>query len=366
MPPLAGLHVLDFSTLLPGPLATLLLAEAGARVTKVERPQAGEEMRHYPPRFGALGAPYALLNRGKRVVALDLKDATDRAEVMRLVAEADVLVEQFRPGVMARLGLDAGRLQAVNPRLVYCSITGYGQTGPKRDKAGHDLNYIAESGLLGLSFGPADRPAVPPALVADIAGGAYPAVLNILLALAAREKTGKGAVLDVAMADNLYPFAFWALAQGFAGGRWPGNATDLLNGGTARYRIYQAGCGRHLAVAAIEEKFWATFCDVIGLGEALRPMAVAQDKVAAVVAALLATRSAADWMAAFAGKDACVSLVASLDEAVADPHVVARRLFAASVSDGAGAVMPALPVPVASCFRAAPESEAPAPALPCR
>src|SRR5262249_15319137 len=214
MRPLEGLFVLDFSTLLPGPLATLLLAEAGAEVVKIEPPGRGEEMRSHAPTWGADGASFALLNRGKRSIALDLKDPAERARLQPLVARADVIVEQFRPGVMARLALDYDSVAKINPRIVYCSISGYGQTGPKRDDAAHALNYIGDTGLLGLSMGDRSRPVLPPMLIADIAGGAYPAVLNILLGLEERRRTGRGRHLDVAMSDNLFPLMFWAIGEG--------------------------------------------------------------------------------------------------------------------------------------------------------
>ncbi len=270
MQPLQDITVLDFSTLLPGPLASLLLAEAGARVIKVERPDIGDEMRHYPPFLGGQSALFSLLNRGKESLALDLKAPGGRAELEDWLDRADVLIEQFRPGVMARLDLDYQSLSRRFPRLIYCSVTGYGQTGPKAQVAGHDLNYIAETGLLSLSMGPQASPVVPPALIADIAGGAYPAVMNILLALLARNRTGRGAHLDISMTDNLFPLMWWALGQQAATGQAPGNADNLLTGGTARYRLYPTQDGAVLAAAPIEDRFWRTFCDVIGLAEALR------------------------------------------------------------------------------------------------
>ena len=182
MQPLSGLLVLDFTTLLPGPLATLMLAEAGAEVIKIERP-GGEDMRHYEPRFDGESAMFAVLNRGKKSLVSDLKNAAQRAELVLLLQRADILVEQFRPGVMARLGLGYEAVKALNPKLIYCSITGYGQSGPRADEAGHDLNYIGYTGLLALNPGPVDKPVVPPALIADIGGGTFPAVINILLAL---------------------------------------------------------------------------------------------------------------------------------------------------------------------------------------
>ena len=180
--PLSGLVVLDFTTLLPGPLATLMLAEAGAEVIKIERP-GGEDMRAFPPQVNGDSAVYALLNRGKTVLELDLKSDAGRSRLKPLLARADIVVEQFRPGTMDRLGLGYETVRAVNPRIVYCSITGYGASGPRAREAGHDLNYIGATGLLALQPGPPDRPTVPPALIADIGGGTLPAVINILLAL---------------------------------------------------------------------------------------------------------------------------------------------------------------------------------------
>ena len=246
MQPLAGITVLDFSTLLPGPLATLILAEAGARVIKVERP-GGEEMRGYAPRFGRESALFALLNRGKESLVGDLKRKADRARVLELARGADVLVEQFRPGVMARLGLGYEALSALNPRLVYCSLTGYGQSGRKRDRAGHDINYIGDAGLLSLSFGSKEKPVVPPALVADIGGGSYPAVMNILFALRAREANGAGCHLDIAMTENAFAFMPLALAEGFASGRWLGSGEGKLTGealATSSMRPRMARCSR--------------------------------------------------------------------------------------------------------------------------
>ena len=168
MRPLEGITILDFSTLLPGPMATLILAEAGAQVIKIERPGRGDEMRSYQPKWGADSVNFALLNRGKKSVTLDLKDAVERAKLDPLLERADIVVEQFRPGVMARLGLDYETLARRNPRLIYCALTGYGQTGPKRDASGHDLNYIGDTGLLALSMGDPRRPVIPPALIAEL------------------------------------------------------------------------------------------------------------------------------------------------------------------------------------------------------
>ena len=359
--PLAGIRVLDFSTLLPGPMCTLLLAEAGAEVVKVERPGRGDEMRSYEPRFGTDSVNFALLNRGKRSITLDLKREADLQQAVALAREADVLVEQFRPGVMDRLGLGYATLSTLNPRLVYCSITGYGLDGPMRDVAAHDLNYQAETGMLGLSAGTDGKPGMPQALVADIGAGAWPAVMNILLALRQRDQGGRGCHLDVAMADNLFPFLYWGLGNGFSGGGWPVPGEELVTGGTARYQVYRTSDGRYLAAAPLEQKFWENFLGVIEAPQLLNDAADPKGTREAV-AAIIASRTAADWEARFAGTDTCVCVVRSLQEAAENPHFKARGLFDGSVSDGRGGSMPALHVALARALRGEPD-ERPGPAL---
>jgi crotonobetainyl-CoA:carnitine CoA-transferase CaiB-like acyl-CoA transferase len=348
--PLAGMCVLDFSTLLPGPLATLLLAEAGAEIIKIERPGSGDEMRSYQPKFGPSSVNFALLNRGKRSVAIDLKAADAAARLRPLVERADVVVEQFRPGVMDRLGFGYEALAAINPRIVYCAITGYGQTGPKAQVAAHDLNYLAESGLLGLAAGHDGAPIVPPALIADVAGGAYPAMINILLALRERESSGRGRRLDVAMADNLFTFMYWALGNGLAAGKWPQPGGELVTGGSPRYQIYRTQDGRFLAAAPLEQKFWENFCESIGLDAQWRDDARDPRGTRAAVALCVATRTAAAWREALAGKDVCCAVVASVEEALANAHFRARGLFAHQLAAG-GRAITALPVPVDPAFR---------------
>ena len=350
--PLAGVCVLDFSTLLPGPLATLLLAEAGAEVIKIERPGSGDEMRSYQPKFGPSSVNFALLNRGKRSVAIDLKAPDALSRLRPLIARADVVVEQFRPGVMDRLGLGYDALAAINPRIVYCAITGYGQSGPKAQVAAHDLNYQAESGLLGLAAGADGAPVVPPALIADIAGGTYPAMINILLALRERDASGRGRKLDVAMADNLFTFMYWALGNGLAAGEWPRAGGELVTGGSPRYQIYRTGDGRFLAAAPLEQKFWENFCDAIALPAQWRDDARDPQGTRRAIAGCIASRTSAAWRDAFAGKDVCCAIVASVEEALADPHFRARGLFARQLAAD-GREISALPVPVDAAFRGA-------------
>jgi alpha-methylacyl-CoA racemase len=358
---LEGLRVLDFSTLLPGPLASLMLAEAGAEVTKVERPGVGDEMRSYPPHRGGESALFALLNRGKKSVAVDLKQPGALDRLQPLLAKADVLIEQFRPGVMERLGLGYEQLRERCPRLVYCSITGFGQEGPRAQLAGHDLNYLAITGLLHLACGPDGTPALPPTPLADIAGGTYPALANILLALVARERTGRGCRLDISMTDSLFTLAYWALAQGLATGDWPRPAGGLVTGGSPRYQVYACADGRWLAAAPIEERFWQRFCELIGLPPALRAALADPVQVRREVARIIASRPGVHWQRLLEGEDVCCCLVRDLREAVDDPHFALRGLFARRVALQAG-TLPALPVPIAEAFRA-PEVERRAPAL---
>jgi alpha-methylacyl-CoA racemase len=350
--PLNGITVLDFSTLLPGPMATLILAEAGAEVIKVERPGRGDDMRSFLPQWGTDSVNFAMLNRGKKSLMLDLKSSDDRANLKPLIARADVIVEQFRPGVMARLGLDYASVSRDNPRIIYCAITGYGQDGPKRDVAGHDLNYVGDSGLLALSMGDPAHPVVPPALIADIAGGAYPAVMNILFALMARDRTGHGCQLDISMSDNLFPFMYWALGEGLGAGQWPGNGTTLVCGGTPRYRLYVTQDKQVIAAAPLEQKFWDEFCEIVGLETDLRDDTTDQARTMARVEEIIGSHPAEVWRSRFAGRDCCCSVVGDLKAAVNDPHFCARGLFDYQLANAVGVTIPALPVPLVAAFRA--------------
>jgi crotonobetainyl-CoA:carnitine CoA-transferase CaiB-like acyl-CoA transferase len=356
MQPLSGLLVLDFTTLLPGPLATLMLAETGAEVIKIEQP-GGENARRFPPMVDGESAAFLMLNRGKTSMALDLKYEADRARLVPLITRADILVEQFRPGVMARLGLGYNDMRAINPGLIYCSISGYGQTGPRVHEAGHDLNYIGNTGLLDLQPGPRGNPVVPPMLAADIAGGSLPAVINILLALRARDQSGQGCHIDIAMTDAMFTFTWAALALGVATGRFPNSGELWLVGGSPRYHIYPAKDGRLVACGAIEQKFWDAFTKAIAL-----PAQFIDDRrdpkaTCDAVAKLIAARSSDEWRPIFAAADCCTTIVTPLDEAMRDPHFVERGLFAHKVATGSGKSLPALPLPIAPAFRETPGSK---------
>jgi alpha-methylacyl-CoA racemase len=350
MQPLQGVRVLDFSTLLPGPLATLILAEAGAEVIKIERPGRGDEMRSYEPKFGADSVNFALLNRGKRSIAIDLKKPGAVDRLRPALETADVVVEQFRPGVMDRLGLGYDALSAINPRIVYCAITGYGQYGPRADVAAHDLNYVAESGMLSLTAGADGAPVLPAALVADIAGGTYPAVINILLALRERDRTGAGCKLDIAMADNLFTLMYWGLGNGLAAGEWPTRGGELVTGGSPRYNIYRTADDRFLAAAPLEQKFWENFCALLDVPAELRNDTHDPKATRNAVAQLVRARTAEQLRSLFSGHDVCCAIATTLQEALGDPHFAARHVFARELSAGAQKIA-ALPVPVAEPFR---------------
>jgi crotonobetainyl-CoA:carnitine CoA-transferase CaiB-like acyl-CoA transferase len=330
-----------------------MLAEAGAEVIKIERP-GGEDMRAMPPRHDGEAAVFALLNRGKRSLVADLKNDSDRKRLRPLIEKADVIVEQFRPGVMERLDLGYAAVARINPRIVYCSISGYGQQGPRAGEAGHDINYQSLTGLLALQPGPVETPVIPPALTADIGGGTMPAVINILLGLRQRDTTGQGVYLDVAMTDAMFTFAWYAYAIGHTTGKFPAPGELRLAGGSPRYQLYPTRDRKIVACGALEQKFWVSFCTTIGLPAPLMNDLADPEATKQAIAAIIARESAEHWRPKFAAADCCVTLMASLEEALHDPHFVERGLFAHQVAGASGRTMPALPVPIAEPLRAAP------------
>ncbi|MEW1819190.1 CaiB/BaiF CoA-transferase family protein [Arthrobacter sp. NPDC080031] len=351
--PLSGVKVLDLSTLLPGPLATLMLADAGADVVKLERPGRGDEMRSYSPKLGEASANYALLNRGKAAYAVDFKDPEARDRVLDLIKDADVVVEQFRPGVADRLGLGYAAASAVNPGIIYCSITGYGPEGPYAHKAGHDLNYLAESGLLGVATKAPAAPALPPTVLADIAGGTYPAVVNILLALRRKDRTGEGAHLQISMMHNLQILSYGYIATQRAGGGWPEPGHELLTGGSPRYNIYPTADGRHVAVAALEQKFWERLHVIIGLPPELLDDEGREQQVMDAMQEIFASRSAAHWREVLEGEEVCTVVVNTFEEAVEAGFMSAAS--SEMVTDGED-VMGALPSPLDPVLRPVPST----------
>jgi crotonobetainyl-CoA:carnitine CoA-transferase CaiB-like acyl-CoA transferase len=319
--PLAGIKILDLSRLLPGPLGAQYLADLGADVIKIEDTQAGD---YAPP------ALRAVCNRNKRGLRLDLKHPDGQAALAALVRDADVLIESFRPGVTARLKADYDTLSRHNPRLVYCSITGYGQDGPQRDAAGHDLNYSAYAGVADqMGCGP-DQPALSNLPVADILGGSLTAVMGILAALVDAQRTGRGRYVDIAIADGLLAGAVVPLATLNAHGDTRPSGGDTLSGALACYGQYRTQDGRYLAVAALEPKFWNTLCrrldrpDLIALHR--DDSAAQQAHVKGELQSLFGSRPLAHWVELLEDADCCVSPVLTLSESLVHPHFNARGM----------------------------------------
>ncbi|PHV12290.1 CaiB/BaiF CoA transferase family protein [Chitinimonas sp. BJB300] len=340
--PLHKLTILDFSPLLPGPFATRLLADLGATVIRIESPSRPDLVRHLPPFVEGTSAAHAYLNRNKRSLALDLKAEGAREAVLALVKTADVLVEQFRPGVMERLGLGYSALAEHNPRLIYCSITGYGQTGPLRDRAGHDINYLA---LTGLSAGSGRDDGGPPPLgaqIADVAGGSLHAVIGILAALRQRDADGLGQHIDIAMADcALHLNALTASAALAGQNTLP--EQGLLNGGS-HYDYYRCRDGKWLAVGSLEPTFLTTLCNTVGLPGLAAELGRAPQKAKVALAARLAEETQAFWRAQFAEVDACVEPVLTLPEAL-DSELARQRGWTVDVPHGKGCLrQPAMPI----------------------
>jgi alpha-methylacyl-CoA racemase len=338
--PLEDLRVLDLSRLLPGGYCTLILADLGADVIKIEEPGRGDYLRSLPP-YTSTGESgmYRALNRGKRSVALNLKCPGGVDVLRRLAGTADVLVESFRPGVLDRLGVGYPQLRAVNPRLVYAAISGYGATGPYVDKAGHDINYLAYAGALSFNGTAASGPIVPGLQIGDVAGGGWQALAAILVALRVRERTGAGQFCDVSMTDGVLSALSIAAGAFAATGVPPRPGQEWLNGGYACYGVYTCADGRALAVGALEPPFFRALLEVLGLPE-LMPRhtdRVAQPALRRALEVAFATRSRDEWVAAFAGRDACVAPALDLSEAFADANARARGMVVdTTLADGSG------------------------------
>ena len=328
MPALDNVRVLDLTRLLPGPFCTVMLADFGADVVKVEDTSGGDYMRWMPPLVDEYSAMFHPLNRNKRSLAIDLKHALGREGFLRLATTADVVVESFRPGVMDRLGLGFATLHEANPKLVLCSISGYGQDGPFRERAGHDLNYAAVAGVLLLGGGAAEGPVMPGLQVGDLGGGALDAALAIMVALHSAARTGQGQHCDVSMVDGLVSWTGVHASQLFATGSVPGPGDGMLTGRFPCYRIYPCADG-YLSVGALEPKFWREFVEVIGLpelaGSGLVDGAEGRRAVTAVEA-VLRTRTRAQWEQTLAGHDVCVEPVLDVGETFEHPQVRSRGM----------------------------------------
>ncbi|MDR6226261.1 CaiB/BaiF CoA transferase family protein [Desmospora profundinema] len=328
--PLRSIRMLDLTRLLPGPYCTMLLADFGAEVIKIEDPQIGDYARWHGPKLGEESALFHSLNRNKKSFCLDLKSEQGKDIFLQLVQTADVVVESFRPGVMDRLGLGYEALAKVNPKLIYCAVTGYGQDGPYSAFPGHDINYLSYTGFLDLQGERGGRPVVPAVQIADIGGGSLMAAVGILLALQARARTQKGQFVDISMMDGVVSWMQTILPDYLATGRPPRRGESMLAGGRACYGVYETADQRFLAVGALEPKFWETFCRIIQRPDwifRLEAPLDEQEKLKEEISSIIKTRTLSEWMDAFKNQEACVSPVLQLEEVQADRQIKHRQMI---------------------------------------
>ncbi len=318
--PLQGIRILDLTRLLPGPFVTQLLADMGAEIIKVETPTAGDYARLAPPEMG-LGGLFEAINQGKKSVAVNYRNARGRETFLKLVATADVVIESFRPGTAERMKIDYETLRTVKPDLIYCALSGYGQTGPFAKRAGHDLNYAAISGALSLNAAEGKPPQVYGLAVADLSG-AMMAGMSILGALLNRQKTGEGAYLDAALLDGILAWMIPMAGAPFFSGVPVTGGTLPLQGGLACYNVYETADGKFISLGALEPTFWSDFCKVTRRNDLLTRQfdRAVKDEVAAVFKG----KSLAAWLDAFSDTDGCVEPVLSFEEALTHPQVRAR------------------------------------------
>jgi alpha-methylacyl-CoA racemase len=366
--PLEGIRVLDLSRLLPGGFCSLLLADFGADVIKVEDTGAGDYIRAWPPYYegveeSARSALFLALNRGKRSIRLDLKTDDGREAFLRAVAQADVVLESFRPGVLDRLGVGYEAMRAVNPAIVYCAITGYGQDGPNRDRSGHDMNYLGLIGLLGLT-GERDGPPIQSAgQIADIGGGALMAAFGILAALRERDRSGEGQVVDVAMADGALSWLAMVAARHFAEGVTPHRGDLELAGAIVCYRPYRCADG-WVTLGALEPKFWLAWCRGVGREDLVeQQFASPGGAVHREVEAIFAQRTREQWRAFASEHDCCLEPVLDLDEALDSELMRAREMVVALDQPGAERPVRLLGLPIKLSRTPGDANRAPGPAL---
>lgn len=331
--PLSDLKVLDLSRLLPGPYATLVLADLGAQVVKVEEPNGGDYIRQMPPLKDDESGLFYGLNRNKRSLVLDLKTPAGIAALRKLASTYDVLVESFRPGVMDKLGLSYAALSEANPRLIYCSISGYGQTGPDRLKAGHDINYLARAGALAYGGARGGAPSQPGVQIADIGGGSLFSLVGILAALHERDRTGRGRHLDISMTEGALAFLHMQLsARLYMGDQATAlqRGADVLNGGYACYGIYRTGDDRYLAVGSLEPKFFSGLLEKLGRPDLFAggyDLGAEGQKTRAELERIFASQPMAHWLKLLEGSDLCVEPISEGDEVLSDPQLNARGMF---------------------------------------
>jgi crotonobetainyl-CoA:carnitine CoA-transferase CaiB-like acyl-CoA transferase len=328
---LASLRVLDFTTLLPGPFATMMLADLGADVLRVEAPNRPDLVRSMPPFDGEISAWHGVLNRSKRSLALDLKKPGAPDIVKRLISDGgyDIVIEQFRPGVMDRLGIGYESLQTVNPALIYCAITGYGQSGPLRDRAGHDINYLSRSGVMSHSGRLEGGPTPLGVQLADVGGGSLGALVGLLTAVIHRHESGEGQLVDISMIDMMLAWQTHIFSQYLIGKEEPTREASLLNGGSY-YDFYETADGRYLSVGSLEPKFWVAFCEALGrpdlISKAYDLDPAVKRSLKAELRDTIVARPMVEWTKVFATLDACVEPVLKVTEVISQPQTEARNM----------------------------------------
>jgi len=336
---LSGLKVLDLSRLLPGPFCSMLIADLGADVVKVEDPRIGDYIRWWPPKIGGNSGFHVVLNRNKRSLTLNLKSPEGKSIFEKLAAEADVVLEGFRPGVMAKLGLSFQDLERINPRLVYCSITGYGTRSILAHKAGHDVNYLALNGVL--SYSGKESPAMAGVQIADLGGGGLLAAFAIMAALFAREKLGRGQFVDISMTDGAFAWNCLRLGKFIADGIVPAPGDDLLNHGLACYNIYETKDGRHMSLGALEPQFWKSFCRAAGHPQWDTPgyfePGEHQKELTESVSEFFRQKSQSEWVEHFKDTDCCCEPVLNLREAMEGELMKDREMVVDLVHQSWGA-----------------------------
>ena len=331
---LEGIRVLDLSRMLPGPYCSMMLADLGAEVIKIEEPKIGDPTRRSPPIIDGQSAPFAQVNRNKKSIAIDLKHAEGRRIFLKLASTADCVLEQFRPGVVDRLGINYAAVAEVNPRIVYCSLTGFGQDGPHRERSGHDLNYLALSGVLGLTTDERGKPVIPGVQVADLAGGMI-AGFAILAALLARERTGRGQYVDVAMFDVMLSMLPIPAAHHFAGTTIAVGGKYVLSGAYPFYNVYETSDGKFMTLGALEPKFWANFCRKVEREDLVARQfdsAERRDNMFEAVREIFKSRTQAEWIELMVDADCCCEPVLSMSEAFEHAQTREREMVRRSSS----------------------------------
>ncbi|MEE9912365.1 MAG: CoA transferase [Deltaproteobacteria bacterium] len=328
--PLQGIRILDLTRLYPGPLGTMMLADMGADVIKIEDMNAPDYMRFYPPYLGSESAGFIAVNRSKRSLSVNLKAKKGVDIFFALLKTADIVIEQFRPGVLTDLGIAYEAARRVKPDIIYVSITGYGQDGPYAREAGHDINFMGYAGILSATGTPQTGPVIPGPQLGDVAGGAYMSIIACLSALWAREKTGRGQHVDVAMLDGVLPLMTLQMAHYQATQMKMGPGEPPLSGGLACYGVYACADDRHIALGILEAKFWKIFCDMAGRPEWIEKhmvMGAEAESLRTEITALFRTKTRDEWIAAAKDLDVCLTPVLDISEIETDPQLQARQMI---------------------------------------